>query len=119
MKIGNSVWYCKKLATPDASGNDYAAPIEIKTRIMYFTVMGKRGGSDIFELGDTTSSELTAIAQPYDLWKDTFNIGTLFYCNGASPTQNEAFYGQTANYEVDDIDFGNARIKLNLKRTRN
>lgn len=116
MKVGDSVWYCRRLKEPDENGEDYSAPIEIKTRFMYFTVMGKMGDSNIAMWGDTTSSVLQAIAQPYRLWEDTFHNGDLFYCNGVKPTETEDYYGQLANYRVSDVDFGNMRIKLTLDR---
>lgn len=111
MKIGQSVWYCKKLKK-----DTYAEPKEIVTRCGYFTVMGKSGYSDIIEFGDQISSYLTAIAQPYEMWEDVFENGDLFYCNGRKPTDSEDWYGQNANYVVDNVDFGNARIKLTLKK---
>lgn len=116
MKVGDSVWFCRRLKEPDENGEEYEAPVEIKTKLMYFTVMGKRGFSDIENLGETTSSSLTAIAQPYDLWKDKFHNGDLFYCNGVEPVETEEYYGQLANYRVSDVDFGNLRIKLTLDR---
>ena len=57
MKIGQSVWYCKKLKK-----DTYGEPIEIRTRCNYFTVMGKSGYSDIIQFGDQITSYLTAIA---------------------------------------------------------
>lgn len=116
MKIGESVWFCKKLEQEDENGEQFKKPEEIKTRLKYFTVMGKKGTSDIENLGDTSSSSLTCIAQPYDLWKDVFHDNDLFYCNGAKPSENEDYYGQLANYRVDDVDYGNMRIKLTLTK---
>lgn len=110
MKIGESVWYCKK------NGKNYDEPIEIRTRCNHFTVMGKNGYTDIIQFGEKATSYLTAIAQPYDLWKDTFTRGDLFYCNGAKPTDDETWHGEKSNYIVDDIDYGNLRIKLTLKK---
>ena len=69
MKIGQSVWYCKKLKK-----DTYGEPIEIRTRCNYFTVMGKK------------------------------------------PSEDEDWNGQNANYVVDTVDYGNARIKLTLKK---
>ena len=119
MRVGESVWFCKRLRNPDEEGNEFAKPIEIKTKLMYFTVMGKKGFSEIENLGDTSSSRLTAVAQPYDLWKDVFHNNDLFYCNGAEPVETEEYYGQLANYRVGDVDFGNMRIKLTLNRVEN
>lgn len=119
MRVGESVWFCKRLRNPDEDGNEFAKPIEIKTKLMYFTVMGKKGFSEIENLGDTSSSSLTAVAQPYDLWKDVFHNNDLFYCNGAEPVETEEYYGQLANYRVSDVDFGNMRIKLTLDRVEN
>jgi len=116
MRVGDKVWYCKKLATPDAEGNEYSAPIEIKTALHYFTVMGKSGYSDIIEFGDTINSYLTAIAQPYERWENEFHDNDLFYCNGVAPSENEDYYGQNSNYIVDNVDYGNLRIKLTLKK---
>ena len=62
---------------------------------------------------------MTAVAQPYDLWKDVFHNNDLFYCNGAEPVETEEYYGQLANYRVSDVDFGNMRIKLTLDRVEN
>lgn len=111
MKVGRSVWYCKKLE----NGN-YAKPKEIVTRFNYFTVMGKSGYSDIIQFGNQISSFLTAIAQPYDAWENVFESGDLFYCNGVAPSKDEDWYGEKANYVVDDVDYGNTRIKITLKR---
>ena len=47
MKVGESVWFCKRLNKPDDDGNEFSQPVEIKTKLMYFTVMGKKGFSEI------------------------------------------------------------------------
>lgn len=111
MKIGDSVWFCKKV-----DKSKYSEPVEIVTRCNYFTVMGKSGYNDIIQFGEKISSYLTAIAQPYDLWKDTFKNGDLFYCNGAKPSESENWKGEKSNYIIDDVDYGNRRIKLTLKK---
>lgn len=116
MRVGDSIWYCKKLDEPDDVGNEFGSPIEVKTALNHFTVMGKSGYSDIIEFGDSVSSYLTAIAQPYARWENEFHSGDLFYCNGAKPSESEDYYGQNANYTVDSIDYGNLRIKLTLKK---
>lgn len=111
MKIGRSVWYCKRL-----KNGEFAKPKEIVTRCGFFTVMGKSGYSDIIEFGDQISSYLTAIAQPYERWENEFSSGDLFYCNERKPSDDEEWYGQNANYVVDNVDYGNVRIKLTLKK---
>lgn len=110
MRVGDSVWYCT------GNNDEFNPPIEIRTRLGHFTVMGKSGYSDIVEFGDKISSYLTAIAQPYRVWCDVFSEGDLFYCNGAKPSSDEEYYGQNANYVVDNVDYGNERIKLTLKK---
>lgn len=112
MRVGDSVWYCKRTGE-----SEYAEPIEIKTALMHFTVMGKSGYLDIQEYGENINNYLTAVAQPCAKWGGIFHEGDLFYCNGARPSLSEEYYGQNANYVVDTIDYGNARIKLTLKRT--
>ena len=116
MRVGDSVWVCKKLDEPTEDGQQFAAPVEIKTAFGRFTVMGKSGYNDILEFGENISQYLTAIAQPYAMWADKFNPGDLFYCDGNAPTDLEEFYGQNANYVVDYVGYGNIRIKLTLKR---
>ncbi len=110
MKVGDSIWYCKK------NGKDYDKPIEVVTQFGYFTVMGKSGYNDIIQFGEKINSYLTVIAQPYNLWKDTFSNGDLFYCNGVKPLDTEKWYGEQSNYIIDDVDYGNNRIKLTLKK---
>lgn len=117
MKIDESVWWCKRLPPDDTNDEvHYAAPVEIKTALRYFTVMGKSGYSDLLEFGENISQYLTAIAQPYETWKGKFSVGDLFYCDHNEPNESEEFYGQKANYAVDYVDYGNVRIKLTLKR---
>lgn len=116
MRVGDSVWYCSKLPQPTADGQQFAAPVEIRTAFGRFTVMGKSGYNDILEFGENISQYLTVIAQPYAVWVDKFNVGDLFYCDGNAPTDREEYYGQNANYVVDCVDRGNVRIKLTLKR---
>lgn len=115
MKVGDKIWYCSKL---DAltNGVQYGIPKEIKTRLRYFTVMERSGAMDIIELGNQVTSYLTAVAQPYLMWQDVFKNGDLFYVNGATPSESERFYGQNANYIVDNVGYGNIGIKLSLKR---
>lgn len=115
MRIGDSCWFCKKLDQDD-DGQFYSKPQEIVTRVNHFTVMGKSGYSEIFDLGLDERSRLSAIAQPYARWKDTFSIGDVFYVNGVSPSEDEDYYGQNANYRVADVDYGNARIRLRLEK---
>lgn len=115
MRIGDSCWFCKKL-DKEIDGQFYAKPQEIVTRARYFTVMGKSGNSDIVDLGLDEQSRLTAIAQPYARWKDTFSNGDLFYVNGLKPSEDEDYYGQNANYRVADVDYGNSRIRLRLEK---
>lgn len=116
MKVGDSVWYCKKLAEPSSDGNMYSAPIEVKTSLGIFTVVDSRGYLDILEFGNDVKKYATAIAQPYERWKNEFAEGDLFYCNGNQPSENEDFYGEKANFVVDNVDYGNLRIKLTLKK---
>lgn len=116
MRVGESVWWCKKQAPNENGEVQYAAPEEIKTAFQSFTVMGKSGYSDILEFGENISQYLTAIAQPYEKWQGKFSVGDLFYCDHNAPSNDEEFYGQKANYVVDYVDYGNIRIKLTLKR---
>ena len=53
MRVGDSVWYCKRTGE-----SEYAEPIEIKTALMHFTVMGKSGYLDIQEYGENINNYL-------------------------------------------------------------
>lgn len=116
MIFGDSIWYCSKLKEPDDDGQEYAPPKEIKTRTMYFTVMGKSASSDLIDFGDVTDEKLRCIAQPYRKWANVFKAGDLFYCNDAKPSDDEEWYGQNANYVVDGVPLGNAVVQINLKK---
>lgn len=116
MKVGESVWFCKKKNSVNSVEEQYEQPIEIKTAFHHFTIMSKSGNSDILEFGLEIKNYLTAIAQPYEKWAQTFNVGDLFYCNGQKPSETEEYYGQNANYVIDDVAFGNIAIKLTLKK---
>ena len=116
MRVGDKVWYCKKLEQPSEDGQLFAEPKEIQTAFGYFTVMSSSGHTSVLQFGKDIKDYLTVIAQPYGLWFDRFDYGDLFYCNGAKPSETEEYYGQKANYVVDDINFGNIRMKLTLKR---
>ena len=116
MRIGDKVWYCLKLETPDSNGEEYSEAIGVVTRPMHFTVMSKNGYTDIMELGERVKDYLTVIAQPYNAWKNVFHEGDLFYCNGAKPNESENWHGEQANYVVDNVDYGNISIKLTLKK---
>lgn len=118
MKIGSSVWYCKKLATPDDNGNDYGAPIKVITAYHHFTVMPKNAYLGLENLGFSEESKLTAIAQPYDKWLGEFHKGDLFYC-GVEPSTTEEYNGQKANYMVESVQEGNKAITITLKQVAN
>lgn len=116
MRVGDKVWYCKRLKEEADDGERFEAPVEIKTALGYFTVMPKSGYYDILEFGEKITQYLTVIAQPYAKWFGVFEIGDLFYCDGKEPTADEEFYGEKANYTVDSVENGNMLVKLTLKR---
>lgn len=115
MRIGDSCWHCKVLDNI-SDIEKYDKPYEIITKLRYFTIMGKSGSSEYIDLGLDEQSRLSAIAQPYRLWENVFNVGDVFYVNGNKPSEDEDFYGQLANYIVTNVDYGNARVRLILER---
>lgn len=112
MRMSEKIWYCKRI-----DNDAYSEPVEITTRLGYFTVVDRSGDWNTAEVGEYTERYASCVAQPYAKWAGVFSEGDLFYINGAKPSDEEEYYGQNANYSVDFVDNGNFRIRLILKRT--
>lgn len=118
MRVGDSIWYCLRINKDEPKDEPiYGKPIEVKTKFGYCTVIDKSGTSDIMQFGEKTSSYATMILQPYKKWKDIFDVNDLLYINGAEPSEDEEWYGERANYRVDNVGYGNLRMNVTLKRT--
>lgn len=115
MKIGKSVYYCVKKATPNGI-EEFENPVEIKVVPGQFTVQPATGYAAIQEFGTNIKKYQTAICQPYERWENVFKVGDVFYLDGATPSANEEYNGDLANYIVDDVSYQNLAIKLTLKR---
>lgn len=117
MRIGEKIYYCSKLSSPDTDGNEYAEPVEIILTLGKFTVMERTGNSVIDRFGLNIDKQMTGIAQPYTVWNGVIKVNDLFYLDGNAPDEDtEEYYGQNANYRVSNVANGNALIKYTFEK---
>lgn len=101
MREGELIYYCTQ------NGKDgFNPPVQVRLKFGKFSVMRASGNSFIEKLGFKISGEQTGIAQPYLRWKNIIKENDLFYLEGATPSKDEEFYGQNANYRVKDVGYG-------------
>lgn len=122
MRNGDNIWYCHRVTKENAEIEEFDAPIKDTLRMpnivssIGITVQPKNGFTDRLAEGETTQSTQRVILQPYTYWDGKFKIGDLFYIDGAEPSANEDYYGQNANYMVENVAKQNLAIELSLKK---
>lgn len=120
MRYGEKIWYCNRIKGNNCETDKYNSPTEFIIRPynvfnrISMTIQAKNGYTDILQYGEKTKDMQRVILRPYQVWNNVFNIGDLFYINGASP-ENEQYNGENANYYVEWINKGNETIELSLK----
>ena len=126
MRVGDSVWYAKRISGENAEVAEYAEPIEIKTRFMYLTIQPAvaKGYIAIVEYGEKLSDTWNGIANGKH-FKDFFHKGDVMWVDGESPYSEhnakleETYgYGCTANAEIKNAVPVNFTISLTLERNQ-
>lgn len=121
MRNGEKIWYCLRTSPDNAETDTYEKPVEETIRMpsvfnpVSITVQPANGFTDRMAYGETTSKTQRIVLTPYVKWHKIFNEGDLFYLDGAQP-ENEEFYGEGANYMVDDVANQNEAIVLTVKK---
>lgn len=99
MRIGDSVWYAKRIENPNAEIPKYEKPIEIVTRTNYLTIMpaSSRGGLEVLKFGEAIFNTWTGIANAR-YFNGEFKEGDLFWVDGHKPIEAiESKYGNGAS----------------------
>lgn len=126
MRFGKSIWYAKRINEPNAEIERFEAPIEIKTRPNYLTIMKgvTRGYFEIKKYGETAENIWTIIANGR-YFSDKFNEGDVMWVGRESPfTEHnadlEAEYGNgaTANAVIKNVAEANLTISILLERNQ-
>ena len=122
MKMGEKIWWCKRTSPDNAEVDTYDKPEEFTLKLPNYispisiTVQPKNGFTDRLAYGETTSKDQRIILTPYDYWYGKFKEGDLFYLDGEKPNEDEEYYGQNANYEVEFVGNQNEAIELSVKK---
>lgn len=122
MRNGEKIWYCNRISLDNAETVEYSKPVEERLRHanvfnpISITVQPKNGFTDRYVYGETISKEQRIILTPYRYWADKFKEGDKFYLDGAKPSDEELFYGEFANYQVDSVAKQSEGIELSVKK---
>ena len=122
MRVGQSIWYSKRINKPNEDIAEYSAPIEIKTRFNYFTVMPatSRGFMEVMKYGEDIENTWVAIANA-NYFDGAIKEGVLFWVDGEKPLTNvEEMYGNgsSANAIVKSCVPVNNTISITLTRNK-
>jgi hypothetical protein len=115
MRFGEKIYICKKKSN-FGDLQEYERAKEYTLRRNYLSVQPTKGYFETSTYGKDITKYQTMICQPYSAWYGILSEGDLVYADGKSPTENEEFYGQDANYIVDGVFNQNEVIKIVLKR---
>lgn len=127
MRVGNSVWFAKRISGENAEVAEYAEPIEIKTKFNYLTIQPAiaKGYIAIVEYGEKLSDTWNGVANGRQ-FKDFFHKGDVMWVDGESPLseqnaklEEEYGYGATANAVIKNAVPVNITISLTLERNQN
>lgn len=122
MKLGTTIWYCHRIKKRNAEYESFDKPIKEILRMpsvfnrVSITIQPRNGFTDRPSEGETNQAGERVILQPYDYWNGKFNVGDVFYLYDAKPSDNEEYYGEYANYMVENVGNQNLAIELLLKK---
>lgn len=126
MRVGNKVWYAKRISEKNATVSSFSEPIEITTKFCYFTVMKatSRGYFEVKKYGETAENTWTCIANSY-FFDGKIKEGDVFWVDGESPFNEdnaklEEKYGNgcTATAVVKSVSNVNLSISIVLNRNQ-
>lgn len=126
MKVGDSVWFAKRISGANAGVAKYAEPIELKTRFNYLTIQPAvaKGYIAILQFGERSSDTWNGVAMAR-YFKDFFNKGDVMWVDGESPYSEENAkleekygHGVTANAVIKNVAPVNISISLTLERNQ-
>lgn len=127
MRVGDSVWFAKRISGENAETAEYDKPIEIKTKFNYLTIQPAvaKGYIAIVEYGEKLSDTWNGVANGKQ-FKDFFQKGDVMWVDGESPFSEhnapleEMYgYGCTANAVIKNAVPVNITISLTLERNQN
>lgn len=127
MKVGESVWFAKRISKENAEIAVYAEPVEIKTKFHYLTIQPvvSNGYIQILAQGETETDKWNGVAMARH-FKDFFHKGDVMWVDGESPyseqnakLEKEYGYGATANAVIKNAVPVNITISLTLERNQN
>ena len=121
MRIGDKIWYAKRLDIPNATKLTYEQPIEIRTRLNYITVMGASGYVQVMKYGEDVDNTWIMVAN-MKAFQGKIKEGDLVWVDGEMPNEEiESKYGNgaSANAVVKSVCLGNHSIEITLTRNKN
>ena len=122
MREGEKIWYCIRTSGDNAEVETYAEPIEETVRMprvfspIGISVQPKNGFTDRLKQGETIIKDQRILLTPYQFWDGKFKEGDIFYLDGQRPNANEEYFGQDANYYVENVGRQNEAIELSVKK---
>ena len=122
MRNEEKIWYCLRDDKANSEMDEYLAPKELILRMpsifspVSITVQPLNGFTDRMAYGETTSKYQRIVLTPYQYWYGKFKEGDLFYLDGQSPQDDEQYYGEYANYVVDNVANQNQSIEVTVKK---
>lgn len=126
MRVGDSVWFAKRISGENAEAVEYEKPIEIKTKFNCLTIQPAiaKGYIAVEEYGETLSDTWVGVANGRQ-FKDFFHKGDVMWVDGESPLsehnallEEEYGYGVTANAVIKNAVPVNITISLTLERNQ-
>lgn len=122
MRNGEKIWYCSRTGDDNAEVDTFAEPVMEIVRMpsvfnpISITVQPKNGFTDRLPYGETTNKDQRIILTPYTYWHKKFKEGDVFYLDGQKPSEDEEYFGQNANYQVELVANQNEAIELSVKK---
>lgn len=110
------VYLCKRI--PKTKPIEYEDPIKIEVRFNYFSIMSASGYTNATAYGQDIVKVYTALANIKYFSEVNFNENDLMYIEGLEPSNDEEYYGERANAEIDSVRYQNKYITLTIKKRK-
>lgn len=111
-----NVYLCKRI--PNSRPIEYEEPIKISVKFNFFTIMPASGYTNATAYGQDIVKIYTAIANIKYFADIDFKENDLMYIEGAEPSEEETYYGERANAEIDSVRYQNKVIVLTLRKRK-
>lgn len=117
MKMGKTIWHCKRISPDDSDIKAYDSPDPHRLRFGHLSLQPASGYKNTILFGEQIQKTWIMIANQAE-FQGIFHEGDLLYVDGNTPNLSDSDYenGDGANAVIDSVREQNRAIYIVLKK---